>query len=145
MARKKPDPDEAAIRALDAKWSKAATAKKMTRVMKFYAKDGSVVWPDQAPAKGHPAIRASWEAIFNANPGMYLDFQPTLIEVSEGRDLASDYGVVHFAKGAKPDDTENTAKYLVVWKKEQGSWKVFYDCWNWNAPLEMVRASKKRK
>ena len=26
-----------------------------------------------------------------------------------------------------------TAKYLVVWKRERGAWKVFYDCWNWNA------------
>jgi uncharacterized protein (TIGR02246 family) len=145
MATKKPDPDEAAIRALDAQWSKAATAKNMNKVMTFYARDGSVVWPDQPPAKGHPAIRASWESIFKAAPGMYLDFKPVLIEISSGRDMASDFGVVHFAKGAKPGDPENTAKYLVVWKKERGTWKVFYDCWNWNAPLEMVRASKKRK
>jgi uncharacterized protein (TIGR02246 family) len=142
---KKMDPDEAAIRAVDAQWSKAATAKNMTKVMKFYAKDGSVVWPDQPPARGHKAIRASWESIFKANPGMYLDFKPVLIEIAEGRNMASDFGVVHFARNAKPDDTENTAKYLVVWKKEQGEWKVLYDCWNWNAPLEMVRASKAGK
>src|SRR6476620_8411870 len=78
---KKYDAEEAAIRDLDAKWSRAATAKNMDEVMKFYATDGSVVWPDQPPAKGHKEIRASWEAIFKAAPDMYLDFEPTHIEV----------------------------------------------------------------
>jgi uncharacterized protein (TIGR02246 family) len=142
MPRKKPDPDEAAIRALDTQWSKAATAKNVDHVMKFYATDGSVVWPDQPPAKGHAAIRASWKNIFKAAPDMYLDFRPTHIEIASGRDMASDFGVVHFAPGAKPNDTKNTAKYLVVWKRERGIWKVLYDCWNWNAPLVMERAAK---
>jgi uncharacterized protein (TIGR02246 family) len=131
---KKYDAEEAAIRDLDAKWSKAATAKNMDEVMKFYATDGSVVWPDQPPAKGHKEIRASWEAIFKAAPDMYLDFEPTHIEVASGGEMASDFGLVHFAKGAKREDRKNTAKYLVVWKREHGAWKVFYDCWNWNAP-----------
>jgi uncharacterized protein (TIGR02246 family) len=130
----KHDAEEAAIRALDAEWSKAATAKNMDHVMKFYAIDGSVVWPDQPPAKGHAAIRASWETIYNAEPDMYLDFKPTHIEIASGGDMASDFGVVHFAPHAKPGDRKNTAKYLVVWKREHGAWKVLYDSWNWNAP-----------
>jgi uncharacterized protein (TIGR02246 family) len=128
------DAEEAAIRALDAEWSKAATAKNLDHVMKFYATDGSVVWPDQPPAKGHAAIRASWEKIYKAAPDMYLDFKPTRIEIASGGDVASDFGVVHFAPHAKPDDRKNTAKYLVVWKREHGAWKVLYDSWNWNAP-----------
>jgi ketosteroid isomerase-like protein len=131
---KKHDPEEAEIRTLDAAWSKAATAKKIDQVMKFYASDGSLVWPDYPPAKGHAAIRAAWDKLCGDVPDMYLDFEPTHIEVSSGRDMASDFGLVHFAPGAKPDDVKNTAKYLVVWKRENGAWKVFYDCWNWNAP-----------
>ena len=131
---KKHDSEEAEIRALDAEWSKAATAKKIDQVMKFYASDGSIVWPDYPPAKGHAAIRAAWDKLCGDVPDMYLDFEPTHIEVSSGGDMASDFGLVHFAPGAKPDDIESTAKYLVVWKREHGAWKVFYDCWNRNAP-----------
>jgi uncharacterized protein (TIGR02246 family) len=138
MARKKPNPDEAAIRALDAQWSKAATAKNVDQVIKFYAKDGSVVWPDQPPAKGHAAIRASWKKAYKASPGMYLDFRPTHIEIAG--DMASDFGLVHFKPSAKPGDTQNTAKYLVVWKREQGAWKVLYDCWNWNGEPVITRS-----
>ena len=135
MSRKKPDPDETAIRALDAAWSKAATAataKNVDHVVKFYAKDGSVVWPDQPPAKGHAEIRASWKNMFKTTPGLYVDFKPTRIEIASGRDMASDFGVVHFKANAKAKDPKNTAKYLVIWKRERGTWKVFYDCWNWN-------------
>jgi uncharacterized protein (TIGR02246 family) len=130
---KKHDTEEAEIRALDAEWSKAATAKNIDQVMKFYASDGSLVWPDMPPAKGHAAIRAAWDKLCGDVPDMYLDFEPTHIEVSSGGDMASDFGLVHFAQGAKPDDIKSTAKYLVVWKREHGAWKVFYDCWNWNA------------
>jgi uncharacterized protein (TIGR02246 family) len=131
---KKHNPDEAEIRALDAEWSKAATAKKIDQVIKFYASDGSVVWPGYPPAKGHAAILAAWKKLYLDVPGMYLDFKPTRIEVSSGRDMASDFGLVHFAADAKPDDIKHTAKYLVVWKREHGAWKVLYDCWNLNAP-----------
>ncbi|GLR83343.1 YybH family protein [Bradyrhizobium iriomotense] len=131
---KKHDAEEAAIRELDKKWSEAATAKNMDRVMEFYATDGSLVWPDQPPAHGHPAIRASWEAIYKAAPDMYLDFRPTRIDIASGGDMASDFGLVHFAPDAKPNDPKNTAKYLVVWKREHGAWKVLYDSWNRNAP-----------
>ncbi|MEA2837182.1 MAG: hypothetical protein QOD89_1732 [Bradyrhizobium sp.] len=133
MSKKKHDPDEAEIRALDAEWSKAAIAKKMDQVVKFYASDGCVVWPGQPAAKGHAAIRAAWDSYMDV-PGMYVDFEPTHIEVSSGGDMATDFGLVHFAPGAKPDDIKHTAKYLVVWKREHGTWKVLYDCWNWNAP-----------
>ena len=46
--------------------------------------------------------------------------------------MAVDFGVVYFAPNPKPDDLENIAKYLVVWKREHGHWKVLYDCWNYN-------------
>jgi ketosteroid isomerase-like protein len=137
MSKKKHDPDEAEIRALDAEWSKAVSAKnanKIDQIVKFYAADGSVVWPDYPPAKGHAKIRAAWKKIYFDVPDMYVDFEPTHIEISSGRDMASDFGLVHFAAGAKPDDVKNTAKYFMVWKRERGTWKVFYDCWNWNAP-----------
>ena len=141
MARKKRKSDEAAIRALDAQWSKAATAataKNVDHVIKFYAKDGSVVWPDLPHAKGHKAIRDSWKTMIKKMPGMYLSFRPTHIEISG--DMASDFGLVHFAPNAKPGDTQNTAKYLVVWKRENGAWKVFYDCWNWNSEPVITRS-----
>jgi uncharacterized protein (TIGR02246 family) len=134
MSKEKHHREVEAIKELDAEWAKAACAKNLDRVISFYAKDGSVVWPLGPAAKGHAAIRAQWKQAFNDlnNPFPYLDFKPMHIEVSDGGDMAVDFGVVHFAPNPKPDDPQNVAKYLVVWKREHGHWKVLYDCWNYN-------------
>jgi uncharacterized protein (TIGR02246 family) len=141
---KKHDPDEAAIRALDAEWSKAARARDVDRVMTFYAKDGSVVWPEQPVAKGHPAIRASWKKAYKTSPKLYLEFKPTHIEIAGGRDMASDFGAVYFAPHVKSNDTRNVGKYLVVWKREKGTWKVLYDCYNMNGTNNPVNTAVKK-
>jgi uncharacterized protein (TIGR02246 family) len=139
MHDKKPHSDEAVIRALDAEWSKAARDKDVDRVMTFYATDGSVVWPENQAAKGHAAIRERWEAAYKATPDLYLEFKPTHIEIASGGDMASDFGAVHFAPHAKPDDAQNVGKYLVVWWRQHGTWKVLYDCYNMNGSNNPVK------
>jgi len=136
MAKKR-DPDEVAIRALDAEWSKAAKAHDIDRVITFYARDGSVVWPGQPVATGHRAIRASWNKAMS--PDLYLEFKPTHIEIASGRDMASDFGAVYFKAGVKPTNTEFVGKYLVVWKREKGAWKVLYDCYNMNGTNDPLK------
>lgn len=132
MSRKNPDQDEAAIRALDAEWGKAARAKDIDRVINFYATDGSVVWPEHQVGKGHAAIRALWKAAYKETPELWLEFKPARIEIASGRDMATDLGAVHFAPKAKANDSKNVGKYLVVWKRENGTWRVLYDCYNMN-------------
>ena len=83
----------------------------------FYAKNGSVVWPDMTRPPTDAPRPARWKAAFKSTPNLYLRFEPTHIEVSESGDMASDFGVVYFKKGAKPSDTVNVGKYLVVWQK----------------------------
>lgn len=139
MPSKKRHPDEAVIRALDAEWSKAARDKDIDRVLTFYATDGSVVWPENQVAKGHPAIRKRWKAAYDATPDLYLEFEPTHIEIASGGDMASDFGVVYFAPDVKPDDTQNVGKYLVVWQRQHGAWKVLYDCYNMNGTNNPVK------
>ena len=148
MKGKKRHTEEAAIRKLDKGWSDAAQAKKLNRVKEFYAKNGSVVWPEMTAAHGRPAVVARWKAAFKSTPNLYLRFEPTHIEVSESGDMASDFGVVYFKKGAKPSDTVNVAKYLVVWQKQKGEWKVLYDCWNTNGannPVNPIKPAKSKK
>lgn len=46
--------------------------------------------------------------------------------------MACDFGVVCFAPHVKPDDTANVGKYLVVWQRQHGTWKVLCDSYNMN-------------
>ena len=118
MSKKKHDQDEAEIRALDAEWSKAVIAKTAMRlrVVKFYAADGCVVWPGiRQPKATQPSGPRGTNYI--DVPDMYLDFEPTHIEVSSGGDMASDFGFVDLVPGAKPDDSRY-GKISRLWKRE---------------------------
>jgi uncharacterized protein (TIGR02246 family) len=125
--------DEKAIRALDAAWSEAAGKMELERVVDFYAPDGSVVWPGQPAAHGTAAIRSRWAELFKTTPGLYLKFAPERIVVAADRDLASDFGVVHFGFDSEHGPQRQTGKYVVVWRREKGRWRVLYDCYNMNA------------
>jgi uncharacterized protein (TIGR02246 family) len=126
--------DEKAIRELDTAWSDAAGKMDLERVVGFYAPDGSVVWPDHPAAHGTAAIRGRWAELFKTTSGLYLKFEPERIVVAADHDLASDFGVVHFGFDTPNGPQRETGKYVVVWRREKGRWKVLYDCYNMNAP-----------
>jgi len=138
MSGKKKDSDAAAIRKLDAAWDKAARAKDIDRVITFYSKQGSVVWPENEAAKGHKAIRARWTQAYKDTPNLWLEFKPLRIDIASGRDFAVDFGMVHFAPHVKKGDG-NIGKYLVVWKREKDGWKVLYDSYNMDTANNPVK------
>lgn len=123
--------DNTAITQLDKGWGEAASSKNLDAVVAFYAEDGTLVWPDQPPVHGSANIRTAWSGAFQEMPNVFLQFTPERIDVSESGDLASDFGVVTMGTEG-PQGPKVTGKYVVVWKKVDGSWKVLYDSWNYN-------------
>lgn len=124
--------DETAIRRLDEEWGKAATAKNLEAVVGFYAHDGSLVWPGAPAAHGTQHIRASWKEMMDTTPGLKLRFTPERIVISDDASLASDFGKVEYGHEVDGKPVMEIAKYVVVWRKEKGSWKVLYDSYNLN-------------
>jgi uncharacterized protein (TIGR02246 family) len=123
--------DEAAIRAADAAWSKAAGEKDLARTVSYYA-DGAVLMAAGSPlTSGKDAIQKAFAQMM-ANPGFALSFAPTKVEVSKAGDLAyeiGDYSLTFGDKKGKPLTTK--AKYVVVWGKQaDGSWKALVDAPN---------------
>ena len=55
-----------------------------------------------------------------------------ILDAASG-DLASDYGEVEYEGGEPP--TKDLLKYLVVWKKVNGEWKVLHDTYNGQSVL----------
>jgi uncharacterized protein (TIGR02246 family) len=123
---------EQEIRKLDVQWGKAASRKDLRATVAFYAKDGSVVWPGAPAAHGTKAIRAAWVELMKT-PGLGLRFTPERIVVSDEADLASDFGKVQMTQRTSKGKQTMVAKYLVVWRKEGGDWKVLYDSYNLNS------------
>lgn len=120
--------DEAAIRALDAKWAQAVQAKDVSQLSSFYADDASVFVPEAPVATGKDAITAAWTALANT-PGFSLTFAPSKVVVSKSGDLAyeiGDFSMTFNDKKGKPQTSK--AKYIVIWARQaDGSWKAVVD------------------
>ncbi len=125
--------DDAEIRRLDEEWGRAATAKDLDAVVGFYAADGSLVWPEQRAVHGPARIRANWKKMMHAYSGLKLRFTPERIVIANDATLASDFGKVDFSYDDGGKRVRQIAKYVVVWRKERGRWKVLYDSWNTNS------------
>ena len=127
--------DEAAVRAVDAEWARAASAGDGNAVAALYATDATVL-PPMEPIRQGEAAKKYWVDFTNSFSGP-IELTTTAVE---GRgDLAYGVGTYRLTltpkkAGAKPLPTEE-GKYIEVLKKQaDGSWKIIYDIWNTNAP-----------
>jgi uncharacterized protein (TIGR02246 family) len=127
--------DEAAVRAVDADWARAASAGDGNAIAALYATDATIL-PPMEPLRQGEAAKKYWVDFTNSFSGP-IELTTTAVE---GRgDLA--YGVGKYRMsvtpkkaGAKPLPIEE-GKYVEVFKKQaDGSWKIIYDIWSPNAP-----------
>ena len=126
--------DEKIIKELDTQWGDAACKKDLEAVVALYAPDGSLVWPGAPAVHGTSNIRAAW-VDFLKTPGLSLRFTPERIDFAHDADMAIDFGAVALERDdPQKGHVKMTAKYVVVWRKINGAWKVLYDCYNTNTP-----------
>src|SRR5712691_1280880 len=123
--------DEAAVRAVDAEWARAASAGDGNALGALYASNATLLPPMESVVQGE-AAKKYWVDFTNGFSG------PTELTttVVEGRgDLAYEVGTYRMTLtpkkvGAKPLSTEE-GKYVTVLKKQpDGSWKIVYDMWS---------------
>ncbi len=134
--------DEAAIRDLDAQWSKAASANDLDGTVAFYSDDATVLPPNAPIATTKAAIRALWTSLLV--PGAAVSWQATKVEVSRSGDLGyllGTYVVTLKDPQGKPVDS---GKLVEVWKKQpDGKWKCAVDTYNSDLPLATPEEKKK--
>ena len=85
--------------------------------------------------QGHEDVGKAWAGLLGL-PGISLTFEPTRVEVSESADLAADVGVYALAFDGEGGRVEDEGKYVVVWRKVDGAWKVAADIFNSNLPAQ---------
>jgi hypothetical protein len=84
--------------------------------------------PDAPPVAGTEALPAVWDFMANTE-GLEVSWEPTFARVSPDGNMAYDYGT---ASMTLPDGAVQSMKYLVVWVREDGEWKVAADMFNAN-------------
>jgi ketosteroid isomerase-like protein len=122
-----------AIRELDRQWQAAVDAKDVEATISFYAPDAVKMEPNAPTIVGIDRFREAFEAWLPL-PNVSNQFAPDLIEVAASGDMAWDRGTYHFVMETPDGPIEDVGKYLMVWKKISGEWKVIAECGNSDLP-----------
>ena len=111
---------------LDGEW--AAAVSDLDKFMSYYAPDATLYAPGMPVATGAGPIRETLTKI-NSTPGFSLKFSPTMADVSSSGDIGYTAGNYEATMGGATDK----GKYVTIWKKSGGDWKVKEDIFNSDA------------
>ena len=100
----------------------------------MYTADAQAFPPNGEIAQGRAAIQKLWQGAMES--GM-RDLKFTVLEVVKKGDIAYEVG-----KYSMPDASGkevDAGKYIVIWKREAGKWKLFRDIWNSSYPAPAAK------
>ena len=133
-----------AIRAQDAAFSAAVAKLDVVATAALYAPDATILPPGLPAVHGPDAIRTMLASLFTA-PGLSITLRPQRIDIAAAGDLATDQGEVEVGMNTAEGPVIEVSKYLEVWRKVDGEWKLMYDTWNANTPSAPAPAAAKKR
>jgi uncharacterized protein (TIGR02246 family) len=116
----------AEIDAANVKWIEFFNKGDFAGVASLYTNDATAFPPGSPMVKGNDAIGAMWKGMAE----QVTDPKLTTLDVKPlGSSAAREIGTFSLkTKGATPKEV--TGKYVVVWEKVGGDWKLAADIWN---------------
>lgn len=128
--------NEAAIRDLDAQWSKTAAAHDLNGALSYYSDDAVLLPPNAPIANTKDSIRAVWTEL--TAPSSDISWQVSKVEVAKSGDLAYSTGSYTFAmQDPQGKLISDKGKFMEVWKKQSdGKWKAVADTYNSDLPAQ---------
>ena len=120
--------DKATMDKLNAEFMAAFNKGDMAAVGQMYTEDAYLLPPGAEIVKGRTPIEKFWTGAAAA----IGDLKLTTVDVKPlGSDAAREIGTFTLTtKGVKPQEV--AGKYVVVWEKAGGQWKLATDIWNTN-------------
>jgi len=117
---------KAEIEAINAQWSNFFNKGDFAGVASLYTDDAVAFPPGQPMVRGKDAIGAMWKKLAE----QVSDPKVVTLEVKRlGRFALREIGTFSL-KTKEPTPKELTGKYVVVWEKVRGRWKLAADIWN---------------
>lgn len=117
---------ELEIRSVIEVWLGAVRANDAAKIAEVHAEDGRILVAGAPVISGRAAIAEFWGGLLAATNDTVI-FGPTTIDVDPAEAMAFEVGTYSFKTGGEGGETDNSGKYLVVWKKIAGEWKVCVD------------------
>jgi len=114
-------------------WASAYNAGAVDRIVALYADDAVVMPPDAPSASDHAALRSYLAKDIAASraAGVTLALNGDDEVVASG-DMGWHRGT--FNAVGKDGVTVVTGKYLEIWQRQHGQWRIVRDIWNNDAP-----------
>ena len=95
------------------------------RLVSLYTTDGQLLPPDRDTIKGRDALKSFWQGGMDAG---VKAIQLEIDEVEKFGDTAYEMGRATVIGG--DSEVLGRAKYIVIWKQEDGQWKIHRDIFN---------------
>ncbi|MDK4740242.1 nuclear transport factor 2 family protein [Rhizobium sp. CNPSo 3464] len=123
--------DKQAINAIHERWAGLLQAKDAAAIEQLYADNAVLLAPGEAAVIGNAAIGARWTRQLQLKD-LAFSLHPEQVVVSASGDLAHDRGTYDFAATLPQGPITDKGKYVLVWQKIRGQWKVIADIFNSN-------------
>ena len=125
----KPDlaSEEKAIRDMDARWLKATQARDAAGEAAVFAIDGVAYREHIDPLLGPGAFQEYTTKFQTDNPKANVTWSTDAIRIAESGDLAIQTGEYHLTGLGPKAEREDKGRFVTVWKKVNGEWKVAHD------------------
>ena len=126
---------ESYIKTGEAAFATAMRANDMDAIVNMYTADATLMPPNLPAAHGSNAIRATWTGFLGQFSSADITLTPD--DVQQSGDLAAETGryMVHVVPKGTTMTVTDSGKYIVVWKKTDGRWKISRDIFNSDLPV----------
>jgi ketosteroid isomerase-like protein len=119
----------AAIEAGSKQWEAGVRSGSGAAIAALYAADAQVFPPNGDIVSGTEAITKFWQDFIDSGA---TDVKLTVLDVEAQGNLAVEVGKYEdIGEGGKVGDS---GKYVAVWKRAGGEWKIYRDIWNTSLP-----------
>ncbi|MGH6921160.1 MAG: YybH family protein [Geminicoccaceae bacterium] len=122
-----------AIEQVNAQFVEAFKAGDAATIASLYTDTAKLLPPDATEVAGHDAIQNLWQSWIDDG---LKDLTLEAMEVESSGDLAYEIGQFSLQAPAENNAMATaTGNYVVVWKREDGNWRLHVDTWN-DAPAK---------
>jgi len=119
---------ETAVRKIMQDWAQACNTKQLDDLVTLYGTDALVLRPNVPAVRGASAIREFFFALLDGGLGD-VEIEPLRTEVAG--DLAYEAGrCTMLVPVAVSKRREERGKYLAVFSRQAGEWRIVADCWS---------------